>query len=63
MILRLGDDPACIAYVMKNGDRGKKRNYINSLSQVERITSYRFFPNLPDSIRAKIQDEASEDKW
>lgn len=63
VILRLGNDPACIAYVMKNGDRGKKRNYINSLSQVERITGYRFFPNLPDSIRAKIQDEASEDKW
>lgn len=63
VILRLGDDPACIAYVMKNGDRGKKRNYINSLSQVERITGYRFFPNLPETVRAQIQDEASEAQW
>jgi endonuclease G len=25
VILRLGDNPACIGYVMKNGDRGKRR--------------------------------------
>lgn len=63
VILRLGDNPACIGYVMKNGTRGKKKNYVNSLSQVERITGYRFFPNLSDSIRAKIKDVADENIW
>lgn len=63
VILRLGDNPACIGYVMKNGERGKKRNYINSLAQVERITGYHFFPNLADSIRSQIEDTADEDMW
>jgi len=63
VILRLGNDPACIAYVMKNGDRGKKKSYINTLSQVERITGYRFFPNLPDSVRTQIEDVADEELW
>ncbi len=63
VILRLGDNPACIGYVMKNGERGKKRNYINSLAQVERITGYHFFPNLADSIRSQIEDNADEDMW
>lgn len=63
VVLRLGDSPACIGYVMKNGDRGKKRNYVNSLSQVERLTGYRFFPNLDDSIRCKVKDTADENLW
>ena len=63
VILRLGDNPACIGYVMKNGERGKKRNYINSLAQVERITGYHFFPNLADSIRSQVEDTADEDMW
>lgn len=63
VILRLGDDPACIGYVMKNGSRGKKRSYVNTLSQVERITGYRFFPNLNDSIRNQIEDISDESMW
>lgn len=63
VILRLGDDPACIGYVMKNGARGKKKSYVNSLSQVERITGYQFFPNLPNSIRCLIEDMADESMW
>ena len=63
VILRLGDDPACIGYVMKNGSRGKKKSYVNSLSQVERITGYRFFPNMSDTIRIQIEDIADEDMW
>lgn len=63
VILRLGDDPACIGYVMKNGSRGKKKSYVNTLSQVERITGYYFFPNLNDSIRNQIEDIADENMW
>ena len=63
VVLRLGDKPACIGYVMKNGERGKKKNYINSLSQVERLTGYRFFPNLPEPVRAQIEDLADENLW
>ena len=63
VILRLGDNPACIGYVMKNGSRGKKKSYVNSLSQVERITGYRLFPNLSDTIRSQIEDIADEDMW
>ena len=63
VILRLGDDPACIGYVMKNGARGKKKSYVNTLSQVERITGYQFFPNLADSIRSQIEDLADESMW
>ena len=63
VVLRLGDDPACIGYVMKNGSRGKKKSYVNTLAQVERITGYRFFPNLNDSIRSQIEDIADENMW
>lgn len=63
VILRLGDDPACIGYVIRNGARGKKGSYVNSLSQVERITGYHFFPNLPDSIRSQIENVVDEAMW
>lgn len=63
VILRLGDEPACIGYVMKNGSRGTKKSYVNTLSQVERITGYRLFPNLDDSIRSQIEDIADENMW
>ncbi len=63
VILRLGNKPACIGYVMRNGARGKKNSYVNSLSQVERITGYRFFPNLNDSVRSKIENVVDEAMW
>ena len=56
VVLRLGDNPAYIGY-------GKKKSYVNSLSQLERITGYHFFPNLADSIRNQIKDIADEDMW
>ncbi|MBR1881788.1 MAG: DNA/RNA non-specific endonuclease [Muribaculaceae bacterium] len=63
VVLRLGSKPACIAWVCKNGDRGKNGQYINTLEQVERITGLKFFPQLDPKIRNRIASTAQEKDW
>lgn len=55
VILCLGEQPRAICYVCKNTDgNGKKDQYVNSLSQVERLTKIKFFPSLNAEIRQAI---------
>lgn len=43
--------------------RTKKEIYIHSISEVERITGYDFFPSLPDDIEQKVESTANYDEW
>lgn len=63
VVLRLGDSPTCIAWMCKNGDGGSRSDYVNTLEQAERITGFRFFPGLPDSIRVRVASHAGEQEW
>lgn len=61
VILRLGTQPRAICYVCKNTDgNGKKDLYVNSLSQVERLTKIKFFPNLDAETRQIIDSSEPE---
>ncbi|QFQ12818.1 DNA/RNA non-specific endonuclease [Pseudoprevotella muciniphila] len=61
VILRLGAEPRAICYVCKNTDgSGKKDLYVNSLSQVERITGIKFFPSLSAETRQAIDAAGPE---
>ena len=46
-----------IGFICRNTDGNRKKDfYVNSIRQVERVTGYRFFPNLNDSIKSMIYD-------
>lgn len=49
--------PKGIGFICRNTDGNRKKDfYVNSIRQVERVTGYRFFPNLEDSIKNLVYD-------
>lgn len=56
----LCNDPASpkgIGFICRNTDGNRKKDfYVNSIRQVERVTGYKFFPNLNDSIKSIVYD-------
>lgn len=64
VVLRLGDEPACIAFIYRNKEGNRpKGDYVNSLREVERITKIHFFSGLDSDIRAQIEDHADINDW
>lgn len=56
--------PKGIGFICRNTDGNRKKDfYVNSIRQVERITGYRFFPNVDDSIRNMVWDMDNIDIW
>ena len=56
--------PRGIGFICRNTEGNRKKDfYVNSIRQVERITGYKFFPNLSDSIRAAVCDNDSIGLW
>ena len=41
----------------------RRKNVINTVDEVERITGYDFFPALPDEIENEVESHASIDDW
>ena len=59
-----GPTPKGIGFVCRNTDGNRKKDLdVNSIRQVERITGYRFFPRLDDSIKSLVYDRANIDEW
>lgn len=57
VIICLEGTPKGIGFICRNTDGNRKKDfYVNSIRQVERITGYRFFPNLEDSVKSQIYD-------
>lgn len=49
--------PKGIGFICRNTEGNRKKDfYVNSIRQVERITGYKFFPNLNDSIKNIVYD-------
>ena len=64
VIVKLDSTPRGIAFVCKNTDGNKKKDcYVNTISQVERITGYSFFPNLDKNITLLIKENANIENW
>lgn len=63
-VVCLEGEPKGIAFLCRNtkGDR-KKDYYVNTIRQVERITGYTLFPNLPDDITPQVKDKGDISEW
>jgi endonuclease G len=56
--------PRVIGFIYKNESGNNKRDkYVNSVDDVERITSLDFFANLPDEIENKIEASYKLSEW
>lgn len=56
--------PRGIGFICRNTDGNRKKDfYVNSIRQVERVTGYRFFPNLEDSIKSLVYDMDDINNW
>lgn len=53
-----------IGFICRNTDGNRKKDfYVNSIRQVERVTGYKFFPNLEDSIKSLVYDMDNINNW
>ena len=56
--------PKGIGFICRNTDGNRKKDfYVNSIKQVERVTGYKFFTNLDDSIKEKVFDMDDINQW
>ena len=63
-MLCLEGEPKGIGFVCRNSDGSKAKDfYVNSISQVERITGMTFFPNLPNDIAEAVKSQADLGQW
>ena len=57
-------NPKGITFICRNTDGNRKKDfYVNSIRQVERVTGYRFFPKLNDSIKSLVYDMDDINIW
>ena len=57
-------NPKGIGFICRNTDGNRKKDfYVNSIRQVERVTGYKFFPNLKDSIKSIVYDMDDINIW
>lgn len=64
VVLRAGNDTAAIGFIYRNQSGNRpKGDYVNSIDEVERITGYDFFPQLPDRVERRVEAEADIDAW
>lgn len=57
-------NPKGIGFVCRNTDGNRKKDfYVNSIRQVERVTGYKFFPNIDDSIKSVVSDMDDINVW
>ena len=64
VVLCLNGTPKALGVICRNTDGNRKRDlYYNSIDQVERITSYDFFPALPDELEDSIESDVDMNLW
>lgn len=60
----LNGKPKGIGFIRKNTDTTKRNDlYVNTISEVERITGMTFFPSLPNDIADSIKSQANLKDW
>lgn len=56
--------PRAIGFIYKNeAGNNKLDKYVNSVDEVERITSIDFFPSLPDDVEKKVEASYNLSDW
>ena len=56
--------PKGIGYICRNTEGNRKKDlYVNSISEIERITGITFFPNINKKIKTLVKDSADLSLW
>jgi endonuclease G len=64
VVLCLNDKPKGIGFIRKNTDTANRNDlYVNTISEVESITSMKFFPSLPKEISDSVKLQANLKDW
>ena len=64
VVVCLEGTPKGIAFICRNTDGNRKKDYyVNTISQVERITGYTFFPSLDADMAKTIKEHADLKDW
>lgn len=64
LVVCLEGTPKGIAFICRNTDGNRKKDYyVNTISQVERITGYTFFPSLDADMAKAIKEHADLKDW
>ena len=64
VVLCLNGKPKGIGFIRKNTDTSRRNDlYVNSISEVERITGYTFFPNLSKEISESVKSQSNLKEW
>lgn len=64
VILCLKGKPKGIGFICRNTDGNRRKDtYVNSISQVERITKMTFFPHLSKEVAEQVKNHADINEW
>ncbi len=64
VVLCLNGEPKGIGFICRNTDGSRKKDlYVNTISQVERITKITFFPHLNTEVSNKVKSQADLQMW
>lgn len=64
VVLCMTGKPKAIGFIYKNDDANRPLgDYVNSVDEVERITGYNFFSDLPDDVEDKIESKKDLTLW
>lgn len=64
VVLCMEGTPKAIGFIYRNTEGNRpKGDYVNSIDQVERITGYDFFYQLPDDIEKRVEQEQNLNDW
>lgn len=64
VVMCLNGTPKGIGFICRNTEGNRKKDkYVNSISQVERITGITFFPHLSGEDASLVKNEAYLDDW
>ncbi|EKC77531.1 DNA/RNA non-specific endonuclease, partial [human gut metagenome] len=60
VVLHTGKNPQAVGFICRNqSQKGRKKTeFVNSVDEVERITGYDFFPQLPDDVEKRVEAKA-----
>lgn len=58
-----GNAPRAAGFLFKNEKKGKNAESIVTVDDVERMTGYDFFPDLPDSLEKKVEAAVQPALW
>lgn len=64
VVLMMGREPKALGFIYPNSTTNQDmRTYCVSVDEVEKITGFDFYPNLPDNIERKVERECKPAAW